>query len=192
MEDVVSHKQAEKRLRGLIREALKEPPPVLSDFGDFYEPYYHLMYLFAGQIKDGLLIELGIHKGRGLVSLAAGSQQNLVIGLDTIRHPILEKTIGGISNVEFHVRPSLPIPLDILDGKQIDLLHIDTEHSYAMAQAEFEAYRPYLAQGAYVLFDDLHAMEDGVLKYFNELPYPKVQDDRLHPVCGYGVLIYDR
>ena len=73
----------------------------------------------------------------------------------------------------------------------INLLHIDTEHSYAMAKAEFEAYKPYLAKGAYVLFDDLHAMDDDVLMYFDELDYYKIQDDRLHPICGYGILIYE-
>jgi len=41
------------------------------------------------------------------------------------------------------------------------------------------------------MFDDLHAMDNGVLKAFYELPYPKIQDDRLHPVNGYGVLIYE-
>jgi hypothetical protein len=40
-----------------------------------------------------------------------------------------------------------------------------------------------------VLFDDLHAMEDAVIYFFNELPYEKIEDDRLHS-CGYGVMIY--
>lgn len=60
-----------------------------------------------------------------------------------------------------------------------------------MAKAEFEAYKPYLKPGAVVLFDDLHAAEDSVLEYFISLPYPKIQEDRLHPGCGYGVMIYD-
>jgi hypothetical protein len=34
-------------------------------------------------------------------------------------------------------------------------------------------------------------MDDGVLKAFYELSYPKIQDDRLHPGNGYGVLIYE-
>ena len=93
-------------------------------------------------------------------------------------------------NILFFQKPSMPVPIDI--NRPISLLHIDTEHSYSMAKAEFEAYRPWLANGAVVLFDDLHAMEDDVLRYFNELPYEKIQDDRLHPVCGYGVMTYER
>lgn len=60
-----------------------------------------------------------------------------------------------------------------------------------MAQAEFEAYQPYLAKGAFVLFDDLHAQNDGVKAYFDTLDYEKYEDDGLHPSCGYGVLRYE-
>ena len=74
----------------------------------------------------------------------------------------------------------------------IDVLHIDTEHSYSQAKAEFEAYEPFLNDGAVVLFDDLHAMEDSVLEYFNTLDYPRIHEDGLHPVCGYGVLLYQK
>ncbi len=59
-----------------------------------------------------------------------------------------------------------------------------------MAQEEFKAYQGHLAPGAVVLFDDLHARDDDVLKFFFSLPYPKFQDDRLHPSCGYGALVY--
>jgi hypothetical protein len=41
------------------------------------------------------------------------------------------------------------------------------------------------------MFDDLHAMDDGVLQAFAELPYAKIQQDKLHPGNGYGVLIYE-
>ena len=149
------------------------------------------MYLLAGTIKNGLLVELGVHKGRGIASLATASKSNLVIGLDSAYDGLeLEEVLAKFHNIWFWHTSSMPVS-DYFTGKTINLLHIDTEHSYSMAKAEFEAYQPYLAKGAYVLFDDLHAIEDEVLTYFNELPYEKVQDDRLHPSCGYGVMIYE-
>jgi cephalosporin hydroxylase len=148
------------------------------------------MYLLAGTIQNGLLVELGVEQGRGLVSMAVASNTNRVIGFDSHLHPELSRNLKVYSNVLFFNLPSLPVPR-IITSKPISLLHIDTEHSYSMAKAEFEAYQPYLAKGAYVLFDDLHAIEDEVLTYFNELPYEKIQDDRLHPSCGYGVMIYE-
>lgn len=180
-------------LKRLINKAIKTAPPanLAWVYGDYYSPYYNLMYLLAGTIKDGLLVELGVHKGRGLASLAAGNPNNKVIGLDTSHSPELDNVLLEFPNTWFLNVSSMPVPTIISYGrKMINLLHIDTEHSHAMAKAEFEAYQPYLAKGAFVLFDDLHAQDDDVLRYFDCLPYEKVQDDRLHPSCGYGVVIY--
>lgn len=177
-------------LRLLISRAIHARPlePIAEICGIEYQPYYNLMYLLAKQINKGLLVELGVESGRGLASLASAGNDNTVIGLDTNKHPALDIVLAQYPNIFYFKQPSLPAPKFDLS---ISLLHIDTEHSYAMAKAEFEAYKPYLAKGAYVLFDDLHAMDDGVLRYFNELPYEKYQDDRLHPVCGYGVMRYE-
>jgi len=181
-------------LKRLVNKTVKSKPlPSLSWlYGDYYSPYYSLMYLLAGTIQDGLLVELGVEKGRGLASLAAANRSNWVVGLDTTWWDGLGSVINMFPNVWFLNEPSMPVPSYISEYfRKINLLHIDTEHSYSMAKAEFEAYQPYLAKGAYVLFDDLHAIEDEVLTYFNELPYEKIQDDRLHPSCGYGVMIYE-
>ena len=178
-------------LKILVNKALYSTSPKI-DYGDYYSPYYNLMYILAGQIDNGLLVELGVNKGRGLVSLAAGNSSNEVIGLDSHVWPGLLDTLKPYPNAWFLNLPSMPVPVPIAEHKRkINLLHVDTEHSYSMAKAEFEAYKPYLAKGAYVLFDDLHAMDNDVRRYFYELPYEKVEDDRLHPSCGYGVLIYE-
>jgi cephalosporin hydroxylase len=179
-------------LKHLINKAINTPPPKLDIYGDYYSPYYGLMYILAGTIDNGLLVELGVNKGRGLVSLAAGNKTNQVIGLDSHLWNNIFYALKDYPNAWFLNVSSMPVPIVIAEhARKINLLHIDTEHSYSMAKAEFEAYQPYLAKGAYVLFDDLHAQDDDVLRYFNELPYEKLQDDRLHPSCGYGVLRYD-
>lgn len=185
------------KLERLIEKALNEGPPadLAWIYQDFYSPYYNLMRLLSSSIKNGVLVELGVHKGRGVASLAYGNPKNTVIGFDTVKCPELDFVLAEFESIDFVQRPSLPAYDFFGEGnilnKKINLLHVDTEHSYAMAKAEFEAYKPFLAKGAYVLFDDLHAIEDEVLKYFNELDYYKIQDDRLHPICGYGVLVYD-
>lgn len=179
------------KLEKIINKALENKPPTQLAwvYQDFYSPYYNLMRLLAKTIDNGVLVELGVHKGRGLASLAAGNPKNTVIGFDTLYYQNeIDAIIKTYPNILFFQKPSLPVPIDITNS--INLLHIDTEHSYAMAKAEFEAYQPYLAKGAYVLFNDLHAMNDGVLDYFNSLPFFKLQDDRLHPTCGYGVMVY--
>ena len=99
--------------------------------------------------------------------------------------------IAKESNFIFVESESMPVP-DIVQSETISLLHIDTEHTYVQAEEEFNHYKHLLTEGAVVLFDDLHANDDGVLKFFNELPYEKIQDDRLHSPCGYGVVIYKK
>lgn len=173
------------KLVELINTALHGyPPPVLINMCQkYYEPYYFLMYLLAKEVEVGNIVELGVSKGYGVSSFAHGNPDVKVIGLDLNVSPIYCP-----DNVEFHLMSALPVPDFISD---IAVLHIDTEHSYDNALNEFMQYKPYLLPGAVVMFDDLHAMDDGVLKAFSELPYTKIQEDKLHPGNGYGVLIYE-
>lgn len=181
----------------LIELALdRKPPKLIADIcidadGNWYRPYYHLMFLLATRINYGTAVELGVEKGRGILSIASGCSNCQVIGLDNSVHPLARKVEKKFDNLSIYELSSLPVP-DFIQANQchIALLHVDTEHSYAMAEAEFKAYEPYLQPGAVVLFDDLHSQDNDVLRYFSELPYPKIQDDRLHPVNGYGVISY--
>ncbi len=174
-------------LHRLIDEAISLPSPskILALMGaDYYQPYYSLMHLLAQEVDSGIIVELGVSNGWGINSFAYGNVDIKVVGLDLNISPVYT-----LQNVEFHLMSALPVP-DFIKPN-IAILHIDTEHSYGNAKNEFGQYKPYLLPGAVVMFDDLHAMDDGVLKFFNELDYPKIQEDRLHPVCGYGVMIYE-
>ncbi len=159
------------------------PAKIITMCQEYYQPYYYLMYLLAQTVQQGDIVELGVSKGYGVSSFAYGNSNIKVIGLDLNVSPI-----HTLPNVEFHLMSALPVPDFIGD---IAILHIDTEHSYGNACNEFMQYKPHLLPGSVVLFDDLHAMDDGVLRCFYELPYAKIQEDRLHPGNGYGVLIYD-
>ena len=165
-----------------------DPPYSLRELcGGYYSPYYHFMHLVAKEMAPCVAVELGVEKGRGIASVAGASWRNTVVGVDTWSTPQIDAARDAFPNFTFIHAASLPVP-DGVPGK-IDILHIDTEHSYSMVRGEFEAYKSRLSDGAVVLFDDLHAAEDDVLRYFEELPYEKFQDDRLHPVCGYGVVL---
>ena len=172
------------KLAELMELALHSSPKVIVNItGEHYQPYYSLMYFLAGEVRKGSIVELGVSKGYGISSFAHGNPRAKVIGLDLNIAPEFCP-----DNVDFHLMSALPVPEFIED---IAILHIDTEHSYGNALNEFMQYKCKLLPGAVVMFDDLHAMDNGVLRAFYELPHPKIQDDRLHPVNGYGVLIYD-
>lgn len=176
-----------KKLQGFIDKAINSTPPTfLSAYGQYYQPYYHLMYLLSNEYSDGLAVELGVETGRASRAFAVGGIN--VIGIDHTRHDKIQKVIDKYDNFTFVEADSMPVP-GIIHDKKISILHVDTEHTYDQPKSEFYAYKPYLIDKAIVLFDDLHAMDDAVLRFFNELPYEKIQDDRLHS-CGYGVMIY--
>jgi len=174
-------------LTELITKAKDEWPPIeLLEFcGSYYSPYYHFMYLVALEVK-GYCVELGCEKGRGLLAMALSG--NNVVGFDLNQSPELK--LSDYPNITFFQESSLPVN-GFFDDKVLGLLHIDTEHTYTQAKNEFEAYKPYFDKPAIIIFDDLHAMNDDVKCFFDELPYEKIQDDEMHPGCGWGVMIYD-
>lgn len=167
-----------------------DPPASMKIMcGPYYSPYYHFMYLLVRTLSPCVVVELGVEKGRGSVSAAMAKLDSRVIGIDVNKTPDIDSVVLAYPNFTFVHSPSVPVPACV--PHDMDVLHIDTEHSYGQVRGEFEAYREYLRNGAVVLFDDLHANEDSVLKYFEELPYKKFQDDRLHSEVGYGVMLYE-
>ena len=189
-------------LRRLIDQALTTPPADLM-YRDHYKyiPYYHLMYLLVKEMVSRLpqperliVVELGMDEGRGAASFAAGSIRADVYGIDhTKRDPPLSDVLNRYSNVHFLHQMSVPAP----NLPPIHILHLDTEHTYEHVRSEFDEYRSLLAPGAVVMIDDLHKINDEVQRLFDEIPWPKIQEDRLHPkeyfmkgiLEGYGVAL---
>lgn len=178
-----------KHLMRHVEEALELAPPasILDYCQGYYSPYYMLMHIVAGQ-QNGLCVELGVEGGRGSNAMLQAVVE--VIGVDNNHKPEIDRIIPHELFTFIHAS-SLPVPELIRTMiPRIAVLHIDTEHSFAQAREEFNAYRPYLKDGAVVLFDDTNAMEGEVRRFVESLPYEKFFDDRLHPSCGYGGLIY--
>lgn len=175
-------------LQNLVRDIVDGCYPAFAqDYGSYYSPYYALMQVLGKLLSPCVCVELGVEKGRGSYSLLVGG--NLVIGIDCQPTDDALKLTHDNPTFVYLVQPSMVVPDNILKHKTISILHIDTEHSYKNAEQEFNAYLPYLAKGSVALFDDTHAMDGGVLKFVESLPYEKIIDDRLHPICGYGVVL---
>jgi methyltransferase family protein len=187
------------QLLSFVDEAITTPAPpeVMNYCGQYYSPYYHLLYLIARRTYIGQCVELGVEGGRGINAILCGLPELLdfvpkVIGIDSNKKPELETLINNDPILfEFILGSSLPPPQKFANnGKSIGLLHVDTEHSFAQAREEFNAYKEFLFDGAVVLFDDTNAMDGDVRRFVEMLPYEKFFDDRLHPSCGYGGIIY--
>lgn len=182
-----------KQLDECIEWALNNKPDddwLIEKYAEWYVPYYALMYRLAQVMKPKLSVELGVHNGRGASSLALGYQDGIVIGVDPDNK--CEDVVIKCPNFKFiqdSSTSSKTIKTIESHDMSIDILHYDTEHNYGQIKVEDSYYNHLLKKGSILLFDDIHACEDGVLEAIKTLvptTYLRIVDD-LHPGCGYAV-----
>jgi predicted O-methyltransferase YrrM len=136
--------------------------------------------LLAANLRPTLSVELGTCGGGGAFHMAIGWPDGQVIGVDhNNSYP---------ENIAY-VEEQCP-NFKFMQGT-IDLLFIDTNHTYQQTWNEFNAYQPYLAREAVVCLDDM--FRPGMSQVWMELPGHKVRLDDLHhggtPTDGgFGVL----
>jgi len=170
--------------------------------GDIYpnpmfpaSPYYRFLKVLAQYMKPKLSVELGVSGGGGSLHLAAGWSEGKVVGVDFAddHKERIAYITENYPNFTFAIGDSVKSAQIIhkMYGK-VNILFIDTDHTYDQTLAEFRAWKPFLAEGAAVCFDDLFRprMEEAWAK----IPGDKVRLDYLHngqhPVGGgFGVAI---
>lgn len=126
---------------------------------------------------EGAIVEIGSWMGKSTAWLAAGSvarSREPVHAVDTFEgspehqdtavlreegttyHRFTEnlESVGVFQHVVPVMAASLKAAAD-WDGRPIRLLFIDGDHSYEAAQADLDAWLPYVAPGGYVVFDDV-------------------------------------
>jgi len=157
--------------------------------------YYRFLRLLAEEVLPVLSVELGVGTGGGSMHLALGNPEGKVIGIDGGNHwpEALKYVEETCPNFEFWQRESVEAAgyakqlwsqSDIVMG--VDILFIDTIHTYEQIMAEFGAWRSLLSPRAIVLLDDLYY--SGVGKAWEELPGIKVRLDCLHSETGFGAI----
>lgn len=158
-------------------------------------PYYRFLQVLAEELDSRLSVELGVCGGGGSFHLARRSKQAIGIDIADVRLEYpghIEYIKKWYPNFEFIMGDSIQLaPIIYNRYGEIDLLFIDTTHTYEQTMAEYYAYLPYLSSKACVCFDDL--FRDGMDLAWDELPETKVRFDFLHPSQsptdgGFGVV----
>lgn len=155
-------------------------------------PYYRFLKLLAENMQSRLSVELGVCGGGGSLHLAIGSQQ--VIGVDVALD--YQANIRWIKrnypNFYFLHGDSVENAIRIFTNfGEIDILFVDTTHTYDQTMAELDAYRPFLSHRAVICLDDL--FRDGMDQVWAEMGENKARFDFLHPSQsptdgGFGVV----
>lgn len=142
----------------------------------------------ARQVPAGqACVELGVYQGGSLSRIAVGARAGnnpAVIGVDAwdrrvyVSRPQWNKHYGhtGHKRVAAAVVPQATLiralSLDAAktyNGPQIGLLYIDADHDYPSAMQDLRAWRPHLADGAWIAFDDYYPRFPGVIRCVDEL-----------------------
>jgi predicted O-methyltransferase YrrM len=155
-------------------------------------PYYRFLKLLADEMSSRLSVELGVCGGGGSLHLAMASAQ--VVGVDvTLEYPDNIRWIRrNYDNFNFLNADSVQsAPIIHSSFGEIDILFIDTTHTYEQTIAEYFAYERFLSDQAVICLDDL--FRPGMDLAWAEMPETKARFDFLHPSAsptdgGFGVI----
>ncbi len=167
-----------------------------DDFPNYYRFLYHLGYKLSGERLRGkaILVELGCHYGAASYHFLRGG--NGLGGSGAIAYGIdvdsrVKQFIKQNENFFFcHGKSTTPSFFKSFKDKAIDVLLIDSDHTYKTTAEEFLLWEPKVKPGGLILFDDIDAPEyaDGCGKFFKELAGEKISLPHLHPEnWGFGV-----
>src|SRR3989337_3023433 len=147
----------------------------------------HFFKVLAAHLQPNLSVELGVCGGGGSLHLAMGYPQGLVVGIDMADdHPENIKHITeSCSNFRFWLGDSIKSAPEVHNEYgAVDIIFIDTTHTFTQTVNEFLAWKPYLSDKAVVCFDDLFRQE--MRGFWGWLEGNKLRIDKLHDGAEQG------
>jgi cephalosporin hydroxylase len=150
-----------------------------------------------------VVVEIGTKFGGSLFLLARVSAPDaLLVGIDlpSAYHPSLERVYRAFAGPAQRIRlvrrdshdpAALRQARRVLDGRPVDLLHIDGDHSLEGVRSDFELYSPLVRPGGLVALHDIEGRE-GVPEFWRRLreERPETTTEILSPGSriGFGLV----
>jgi cephalosporin hydroxylase len=168
-----------------------------SDIQSMIKPMYDL----TCEIKPTVIVELGVRWGNSTVSWLAycytvgESAGARLYSVDTEDCHVAKMIIGalGLINKWYFTQMN---DIDYVKtctwgmnrgNKCIDLLFIDTDHTYELTRKELELYSPYVRKGGVILFHDsyMEGVKRGYEEFLRDHPnWVSIYDNKFLPVSG--------
>lgn len=164
-------------------------PQILKDLtaaAPTTELYNKFLYQLSKKLKPQNILETGTDRGRSAAHLALGNPDAVVVTIDI--DPACKANVDSlkIRNIVSVAGNSLEYVSGIPDYS-IELLFLDSLHTYEHTIAEWHAFRPKVAPGGLVFFDDIH-LDPGMERFWSEVEGEKVDLSPLH-YSGFGALV---
>jgi predicted O-methyltransferase YrrM len=145
--------------------------------------YNRFLYMLTRNFQPALMVETGTDRGRSCAHMAMGNPKGQVVTIDIDPACSAQALALELPNVAALTGDSLNL-LGIFDVDSIDLLFLDSLHTYEHTKAEWEAFQSKLKPDALVLIDDI-TLDEGMKRFWDELPEPKLPLNHLH-FSGFG------
>lgn len=164
----------------------------------YRRPYYRFCQELVKTTKPGLVVELGIDEGDCSGHFASGNSKTTVLGVDvhkdneypSQRCRMMETQFPNFKYLRGWTWDRLE---DVKKFPPIDILYIDSWHSYDYFSKDWNDYAPLLNNYSIVLVDDLYSSDDelgGPLKAWNQIQAEwKYIDHTMNPAVPFGIMI---
>lgn len=161
-------------------------PKYLSDIQSWHGHVFFVHDLIS-EIKPSKIVELGVHKGDSLFSMAQSCKdlncKTTLYGIDHWKgdsqagkvDDFIFRNVSSISNNYFKnitlIKSAFDDALKCFDDDSLDIIHIDGYHSYEASKNDFESWIPKLKEDGVLLMHDVFSQNDdvGVVDFWNEI-----------------------
>jgi predicted O-methyltransferase YrrM len=156
--------------------------------GGFGAYYLYLHYLTA-VLQPKLVVELGTLSGVSAFAMFLALPKTArLVTVDIVSRE--RSALAGVADdrLEIITANSLDANLPSRANLQsIDLLFVDTDHSYEQASREVQLHFPLMSPTGIAAFDDIH-LNPGMEQFWNELPYVKIDTGAAIHQSGFGIV----
>lgn len=155
--------------------------------------YHRWLALLVRNLKLKNILELGNREGASTILLYSELlSDGTLITVDNVHD---QRFIPDVMWKDPKVRFVFGDCLDLNSyqgnlPKNIDLLFLDTIHTYEQVSDEFSIYENFLSDDALIVIDDIHLNDKGI--FFDNSPYEKFDLTSICHVSGFGLIHYVR
>ena len=184
---------------GIINVAKKvnSSPPPLKRYAPWYVKYYGFLYYVMQDFNLRVALECGVYSAIATEHMIESRPDSMVIGIDWEFQPqYVEVYNRHPNNVVFICADTTSTSTvnrvsNILEGKTIDLLFLDSTHDGITPQMEFQLYLFMLSNETLICCDDIR--DPRMKDFWKWLPGTKMELDDMHMAgdqsVGFGVSI---
>lgn len=155
--------------------------------------YYRALYEWSVALQPTKILEIGTDRGWSAANIAAGSPLSTVVTLDILPQGADHVSALPIDNIVALTMNSSMAAEHVVGFAPFDMIFVDGNHTFNQAYGEYTTYRPFVRDGALILFDDL-ALDmagDEMGVFWDHVLDRKRRLDELHHT-GFGICEVDR